>query len=943
MAGGPAFQQVTGAAVGPAGSSVADRTGSVEGDVSTHHFDRLFRPRSIAILGASPRPGSLGQAVLRNLREADFKGSIGLVNPRYSEIDGQSCVARISELPEAPDLAVVVAPKESVTQLVEEAAAFGAATAVVITADTDHGPEALAGRLRAIVHRMGIRVVGPNCLGLVAPRGGVNASFAAHQILPGDLAVVSQSGAIAASLAAFAHERRIGFSALVSIGDMADIDFGDLLDWFAMDASTRAILLYVEAIVDAKKFMSAARAAARVKPVIVIKSGRHPRAARAAATHTGALAGADAVYDAAFHRAGLLRVRDIDELFDAAETLGRIRPFGGDRLAILTNGGGMGVLAVDDLIDCGGKLAELSNDTRTALDAVLPATWSRANPVDIIGDADANRFAAALGPLLADRANDAVMVMHCPTALSDGAAVARAIAATTEAARRTSSINKPVFAVWLGPSIESSRIFQDARIPNYQTGAMRGFMHLVRWRESRDALMATPPSMPESFTPDVTTARSILAQALARGDRWLDPVEICELFDCYQLPIAPARRAASAAAAGALAKPIIEAYGACVIKILSPDIVHKSDVDGVVLDLVTPQAVAAACEAMLARVAEKAPKARITGVTVHAMIRRPHARELIMGLAEDPTFGPVVLFGRGGKAVEVINDRALALPPLDLKLAQDLIDRTRVVRILRKYRDVPAADLDAVALMLVKLSQMSADLPEIRELDINPVLSDASGAVAVDARVAIAPPEGRRSLVNPRFAIVPYPKNWERLVRRADGSQLRLRPVRPDDEDMYRRFFAQVSQDDLRLRFFAPIKEFSHTFIARLTQIDYARAFVLIAVDEAGEMLGAVRLMKDANHESGEYAILLRSDQKGRGLGWALMKLMIEHALEDGLIKIEGQVLTENQKMLAMCEQLGFAIHADPDDPGLKLVCLDLAAMRRSQTEPLARLEPLSD
>ena len=517
--------------------------------------------------------------------------------------------------------------------------------------------------------------------------------------------------------------------------------------------------------------------------------------------------------------------------------------------------------------------------------------------------------------------------------------MAAAVADTVEAARRKSPGPKPVFAVWLGPTAESNRIFQEARIPNYLTGATRGFMHIVKWRESRDALMATPPSLPESFTPDVAKAREILNKVLARKDHWLDPYEVSDLFDCYGLPIAPARFAPTPEAAAQIAAPIIEQFGACVIKILSRDIIHKSDVDGVMLDLTSPAAVADAVRVMLGRVAAKAPQAKIDGVTVHAMIRRPHAREVIMGLAEDPTFGPVVLFGRGGKAVEVINDRALALPPLDLALAQDLMERTRVVRILRKYRDVPAADLDAVALTLVKLSQMSTDLPEIRELDINPLLCDASGVIAVDARVAVAPVEGRRGLVNTRFAVSPYPKHWERWLRRADGSRLLLRPVRPDDEEMYRQFFAKVSQDDLRLRFFAPIKEFSHTFIARLTQIDYARAFVLVAVEETGEMLGAVRLMIDANHESGEYAILLRSDQKGRGLGWALMKRMIAHAVEDGLQRIEGQVLGENHKMLAMCEQLGFRIRDEHDDPGVKLVSLDVAAMARADSVPLARLE----
>ncbi len=894
--------------------------------MSIHQLKPLFRPSSIALAGASARVGSLGRAVLDNLRRGGFAGPIQLINPRHAEIDGTPCHASVAALPQTPDLLVIAAPREAVAQLVEEAAARGVQAAIVITADPSHGPGSLAAELAGIAARTGIRVVGPNCLGVLSPAGGLDASFSAFPAGRGDLAVVSQSGAIAAALTAFAAGRGIGFSGLVSIGDMADVDFADLLDWFALDGATRAILLYVESVKDAKTFMSAARAAARVKPVIVIKAGRNPRAAKAAATHTGAMAGSDAVYDAAFRRAGLLRVRDINELFEAAEALGRVRPFPGDRLAILTNGGGVGVLAVDDLIDLGGRLADLSASTREALEAVLPPTWSRANPVDIVGDADPARFSAALAPLLADPMNDAVMVMHCPTALSDGEAVARAVAQTVAqaAAQAPNRRSKPVFAVWLGATRESDRIFEEARIPHHQTGAMRGFMHLVTWSRNREALMATPPNLPEGFSPDVDKARAVVERALARGDVWLDPIDATALFEAYAIPIAQTLLARTPQEAGEVAAPLLATHGRCVIKIHSRDIQHKSDVGGVVLDLASAQAVKEAAAAMLSRVAVLAPKARIEGVTVHPMIQRPQGRELIAGLAEDPTFGPVVLFGRGGKAVEVMKDRALALPPLDLGLALDLISRTQVARLLQDYRDVPAADLDEVALTLVKLAQMSADLPEIRELDINPLLADAEGVIAMDARVRLAPVEGRRGPVNERFAVAPYPKQWERWLTGRDGRRVFVRPVRPEDEAMYRAFFQQVSPKDLRLRFFAPVKDFSHAFIARLTQIDYARALELCAMLDHEEMLGAVRLMLDADRRSGEFAILLRSDQKGRGLGWALMKMILDYAAREGLSHIEGQVLAENTTMLAMCRQLGFEIRDEPDDAGAKSVRLDL-------------------
>ena len=894
--------------------------------MTTLNLDYFFRPRSVALVGASERPGSLGRAVLDNLDSGGFKGRIDLVNPGHAAIASRPCVARLRDLQQRPDLAIVASPRETVAGIVEEAAALGVPAAVVITADPSHGPDALAARLEAISRRAGIRIVGPNCLGLLSPSAGLNASFVSHPVAAGDLGVVSQSGAITTALVAWAHHHRVGFSGLVSIGDMADVDFADLLDHFAMDHRTRAILLYIEAIRDAKTFMSAARAAARVKPVIVIKSGTHPRAAKAAATHTGALAGVDAVYDAAFRRAGLLRVANIDELFDAAETLGRISSFNGNRLAIVTNGGGVGVLAVDELLDLGGKLAELSDMTRDRLDAVLPAAWSRANPIDIVGDADPARFEAAVSEVLADVSNDAVMVMHCPTALSDAGKVAEAVAGVVGRYRKTAALPKPVFAVWLGATDESDRVFEAARIPHYETGAMRGFMHLVRWRENREALMAAPPSLPEDFSPNVEKARAIVAQALERGHTWLAPVEIAGLLEAYDIPFAAARFAATPEDAALVAKQIIAQHGACVIKIFSRDITHKSDVNGVVLDVMTPEQAASVARSMMTRVAELRPDAQIAGVTLHPMVKRPHARELIAGLAEDPTFGPVVVFGRGGKAVEQINDRALALPPLDLHLARDLVERTRVVRILRKYRDEPAADIDEVALTLVKIAQISADIPQVRELDLNPLIADELGVMAIDARIAVAvAAPAARSGANPRFAVAPYPKAWERHLTLRDGAKIFVRPVRPDDEELYKRFFARVTQDDLRKRFFAPVKEFSHVFIARLTQIDYARAFAAIAIEEStGDMLGGVRLMLDPNNEAGEYAILLRSDVKGRGLGWDLMRLIIEYAEDIGLARIEGQVLSENRPMLEMCQHLGFGIKADPDDPSIKLVTLDL-------------------
>ncbi len=912
--------------------------------MSIYRLNTLFAPRSVAVVGASPREKSTGRAVLRNLQRGAFEGVIHLVNPSYDAIDGICAVKSFDRLADTPDLAVIAAPPQAVPGIVAAAAAKGTAGCIILTAGLGHGPGSLADQCESAARAAGTRLVGPNCLGVQIPGVKLNASFAASMPRPGDLALISQSGAIATGLVEWASVRDIGFSAVVSIGDSIDVDLADLLDFFAMDRATRAILLYVESIRDARKFMSAARAAARAKPVLVIKSGRHAQGAKAAMTHTGALAGSDAVYDAAFRRAGLLRVLDLDELFAAAETLGHRTILRGKRLAILTNGGGVGVLAVDRLADFAGELATISPGTMQQLDAALPPIWSHANPVDIAGDADDARYAVALQNLLDDPANDAVLVMNVPTALASPIAAAKAVVAVTQQHRNKRAFApKPVFAVWIGGSDTAAEAFDAAGIPSYatETDAVQGFMHLVGYRESQELLMATPPSLPEEFSPDSAAVRPIIDTALRdvqvdrqAADRqtverrvWLDPIAMTRMLSAYSIRITPAALARNAEEAVAAARPHLAAGNSVVLKILSPDIVHKSEVGGVRLNLTSETAVREAASDILERARAAKPDARITGVTVFPMIVRPKARELIIGLADDPTFGPVIVFGQGGTAVEVISDKALALPPLDLRLAHGLIARTRVSRILKAYRNVPAADEQAIALLLVKLAQLAADFPEIREIDLNPVLADETGVIAVDARVSVAPVERRRGPSgHPRFAIRPYPKEWERHVTLHDGQPLLVRPVRPEDEPLYAPFFAKVTQQDLRLRFFAPVKEFSHMFVARFTQIDYARAMAFLAIDEStGEMLGVVRIHADANFDNGEYAILIRSDLKGHGLGWLLMQRMIEYARAEGLKCVRGQVLQENTGMLAMCRKLGFQIQSDPEDACVVIVSLPLA------------------
>jgi acetyltransferase len=530
--------------------------------------------------------------------------------------------------------------------------------------------------------------------------------------------------------------------------------------------------------------------------------------------------------------------------------------------------------------------------------------------------------------LLADSASDAILVMNVPTALASPADAAHAVIAAVEAHEKEHATHKPVLAVWLGGQTAASELFEAADIPSYATeaDAVRGFMHMVRYRETIDQLMATPPNISESFTPDLASAREILRSAIAAGRKWLDPIEITSLLGAYGIPIVPALLARNPDEAALVAAPLLANGSTVAAKILSPDIVHKSEVGGVRLNLTSEGAVRAAVADILARARAAKPDARIVGVTIHPMIVRPKARELIIGVTDDPVFGPVVVFGHGGTAVEVVDDKALALPPLDLNMAHDLIARTRIARLLKAYRDVPAVDQNAVALMIVKVAQLAVDLPEIRELDLNPILADSSEVIAVDARVAVAPEQSTSGKGNPRLVVRPYPKEWERHITLRDGTGVFIRPLRPEDEPLYPPFLACVSPDDLRLRFFAPIKEFTHTFIARFTQLDYARAMAFIALDESsGRMLGVVRLHANSNYDSGEYAVLVQSDLKGRGLGWALMQLIIAYARAEGLSSIAGEVLRDNTTMLAMCRELGFEITANPEDLEICQVKLEIS------------------
>jgi acetyltransferase len=888
--------------------------------MSVRNLDRMFRPRSVALIGASGRERSIGGLVAQNLIGGGFSGPLHLVNPKHRALYGRPVFPSVEALPEAPDLAVITTPPATVPGIVDALARRGTGAAVVITAFPSHGTAEGGDLKRAMLQAARpalLRVLGPNGIGLLVPGIGLNASFSHLPARPGPLAFLAQSGALVTAMLDWAEPRGIGFSHVVSMGDMADVDFGDMLDFLAADMQTRAILLYVEAITHARKFLSAARIAARTKPVIAIKAGRFAEGARAAASHTGALAGADEVYDAAFRRAGMLRVTSIEELFDAAQTLSTgVKPKG-DRLAILTNGGGIGVLATDALMEQGGHLAALAPETIAALDKVLPPTWSRSNPVDIIGDADGARYAAALDRLLEDPNAAAILVLNGPTAVADSSEVAQAVLA------RLAGKREAVFTSWVGGAgAEAARRRIAAQgVPTYDTpeSAVRGFLHLVRHAQAQAQLLETPPSLPDAFSPDPAAAMRVIAAARAEGRALLSEPEAKEVLAAYDIPTVPTRIVTSPEEARSAAQAL--GSGPYVVKILSRDISHKSDLGGVMLDLPDAAAVEASARRMQARIAERAPSARLDGFTVQPMLRRPGGIELILGMSEDRQFGPVILFGQGGVAVEVVKDKAVALPPLNLALARALIERTRVFRLLQGYRDRKPADLDAVALTLVKLSQLVADLPDIAELDINPLIADPSGVVALDARIGLRSAPGPQ----PRFAIRPYPKELERHLLMPEGGSVFVRPVRPEDEPALLEAFRKLDPADVRLRFFAPLKEMPHELAARLTQIDYEREMALIGWGEGGGLagpLGIARLAADPDNLKAEFAVIVRSDLKGRGIGSTLMRLLIDYARARGIGALFGEVLAENRAMLALARDLGFT--AAPDEAGIVRVTLPL-------------------
>lgn len=886
-----------------------------------HYLERLFEPRAVAVVGASDKEDSAGNRVFRNLKDAGFEGPVYPVNPHHRHLLGERSYRSIADTPQPVDLAVISTPTHAVAEVVRECGEHGVSGLVILTAgiERDGGLER---RILDYARHYRMHVIGPNCLGIMRPKVGLNATFSRNQAVDGGLALVSQSGALVSAILDWAQARNIGFSLTASLGNASDADFGHLLDYLATDANTRAILLYVEGLRDSRSFMSGLRAAARVKPVIVVKAGRRPDGSRAAISHSGALVGSDQVFEAALARAGGIRVHTVEQLFSAAEILSKGFRLGGDRLCIVTDGGGPAVIASDRANEIGVRLASLSAGAIQKLDATLPRHWSRTNPVDLLEDATPERYRDALSVCLDEDGVDAVLAMLVPQAMTAPERIAETV---IEASRGT---HKPVLACWMGDAqVRGARQqFAEAGIPQFETpeASVEAFAALERYQSNHRLLLQVPG--PAAFRPGRETdgARLIIENALSDGRQLLTNLESKAVLRAFDIPVVQTVEARSASEALVVAESI--GYPLA-MKVSSPTLTHKSDFGGVRLDIADAQHVRRAYDELVAAAHQAHPDASVTGVTLEPMQHRVHGRELMVGVSTDRVFGPIINFGGGGTAVELVEDIAVALPPLNGFLADRLISAPRVARRLAAYRELPAVNLDAVRNVLLQVSELVCALPHVQELDINPLIADENGVVAVDARMRVGAPARGVDRYG-HLAVHPYPSHLVRRTQLPNGTDIVIRPIRPEDAERERAFVDALSPEAKYYRFMENLRELSPAMLARFTQIDYDRELALIAVrldgDDEAEQLGVARYNMDPDGESCEFAIVVADNVRRQGLGSRLMSELIESARARGLREIHGDVLAENRKMLKLMRQLGFSILTSPDDAGVKRVVRDL-------------------
>jgi len=890
-----------------------------------HYFAPLFEPGTVAIIGASERAGSVGAVLVQNMLSADYRGKLYAVNPRHPSVRGIPCFATIGDVPRRVDLAVIATPAATVPEVVNACGEAGVRAAVVVSAGFSESGPAGAKLERALLEnarRHRLRVLGPNCLGILRPDIGLNATFARGQALPGSLGLISQSGAVCTAMLDWATPNGVGFSCVASLGGSTDVDFGEIVDYLVNDPLTEHILLYIEGVRDARRFMSALRAAARVKPVILMKVGRQPAGSRAAMSHTGALVGADDVFDAAVRRAGVVRVGTIGELVAAAHALSSHVRARGDRLAVITNGGGPGVMAADRAADLGIALAQLAPATIEVLVKALPSNWSQGNPIDLIGDADAARYRAALVACLADRGVDGVLVILTPQAMTEPLEVAKVVVECAQ------SSDKPLLACWMGEGqlAASWRLLAERRIPAFHTPepAVAMFAHVSAFYRNQKMLLQTPGPLSDYPAPDVAGARLVIETALGEHRVVLSEMESKAVLAAFRVPIARAVRVHSPDEAMLVAQE----FGFPVaMKIDSPDITHKSDVGGVKLNIANAQAAREAYREIADDVARLRPEARVSGIIVEPMVLRPNSRELMVGVVCDPVFGPAITFGTGGTAVEVHADRAVALPPLNATLVGELINGTRASRVLGEFRHMPPVDRTALEAVLLRISEMVCELPWIREMDVNPLLLDESGAIALDARIVVGRPAPALRRYG-HMAIHPYPTHFVSQWSAPDGRRVTVRPIRPEDAQVEQEFVKQLSAEARYFRFMDTIRELTPQMLVRFTQIDYDRemAFVAIFAGANGREteVAVARYITNPDGLSCEFAIVVDDEWQRTGLGRYLMTQLIEVARARELASMSGEILAANTGMLKLAGSLGFQIGESPADPSLRRATLSL-------------------
>ena len=883
--------------------------------MSTLELDKIFNPKSIAVIGASDEEGSVGYKLINNIL-AWKEGKVYPVNIRKKEILGQKAYQSISEISETVDLAVIATPAKTVPGVLEECGKAGVKGAIIISAGfKETGAEGLAleKRLIEIKNAYNMRIIGPNCLGIIRPGSGLNASFANKMPAAGNIAFISQSGALGSAILDWAAHENIGFSNFVSVGSMIDVAFSDLIDYFGTDTRTRSILMYIEGITSAKKFMSAARHFARTKPIIVIKAGRFSESAKAAASHTGALAGESAVYNAAFKRAGVLVVDEIEDLFNCTEVLSMQPNPKGPNLAIITNAGGPGVMSTDALIARNGKLAKLSQKTLDRLNEVLPPFWSKSNPIDILGDANADRYKAVVEACLSDEGVDGLLVIYTP----QGGANPNDIAIGVAELWRNSSRDKTLLTSFMGYSEveEANQSFRKYSIPTYETPdrAVATYMYMYQYERNLELLYETPEELSVDNAPPKRPLTVLMQNAAREGRQILTEVEAKKILAYYGIPVVKTFVAKNADEAVTLASQV--GYPV-VLKILSPQIVHKTNAGGVLLDLETEPEVKQAFEDIVKRAKAYDEKAEIQGVTVEPMIKRGY--EVILGAKTDPVFGPVIMFGSGGVTVELFRDVSLGLPPLNQTLARRMMEETKVYQLLRGFRNAPPANIKLLEETMVQFSQLLIDFPEIKEVDINPFFVGEKDAYALDARMVIddkivlARPEPHSHLV-----ISPYPRKYETLWRMRDGRTVLLRPIRPEDEPMWLEMFQNFSERSIRYRFFQMVKDTPHEVRVRYCNIDYDREIgIVVELTEDGKkkIAGVVRLIIEPDNKTGEIAIVVADPWQNLGLGTKMMDHMIEICKDKKLEVVYGELLKENYRAIDLMKKMGFVVEKIDQD-----------------------------